>query len=61
MISGILRHSGSVIPPDGRRPSPQNGFGLETDTGGWYLGADLISALNKYTRTSRRVRLSSID
>ncbi|MFM7987957.1 MAG: hypothetical protein ACKPKO_52455, partial [Candidatus Fonsibacter sp.] len=28
LISGILRHSGSVTPPKDRRPSPANGFGL---------------------------------
>ncbi|MFM7982953.1 MAG: hypothetical protein ACKPKO_26875, partial [Candidatus Fonsibacter sp.] len=61
LISGILRHSGSVIPPKDRRPSPANGFGLEIDTGGWYMVDEVIHAVNEYTRTSRRVRLPLID
>ncbi|MFM7990034.1 MAG: hypothetical protein ACKPKO_63045, partial [Candidatus Fonsibacter sp.] len=32
-VSGILRHSGSVIPPHGKLPSLYHGLELEIDTG----------------------------
>ncbi|MFM7977928.1 MAG: hypothetical protein ACKPKO_01320, partial [Candidatus Fonsibacter sp.] len=33
-ISGILRHSGSRIPPEAKRPSAHNGLNCMVDTGG---------------------------
>ncbi|MFM7980325.1 MAG: hypothetical protein ACKPKO_13515, partial [Candidatus Fonsibacter sp.] len=58
-VSGILRHSGSVIPPDGKCPSLYRGLGLEIDTGGWFMVIDVINAFNRHVRGSgsRRARM----
>ncbi|MFM7985076.1 MAG: RNA 2'-phosphotransferase, partial [Candidatus Fonsibacter sp.] len=61
-ISGILRHSGSIIPQGGRYPSVRNGLGCMIDTGGWFRVEDILHAFNTYVKPSfRRIRLPNLN
>ena len=64
MISGCVRHSGSLVPEEGQRPSQHNGLDCRMDSGTWFILDEFLDKVNRHvfahhgsrTRTAMTVK-----